>query len=143
MDNSKIAARYFLNAIDRVDALKEKYQKNLQELEQNISMLQQIISKPFEKEIVLAQLKTGVSNLEREISIKIQANQMQQHNQAENIDVEINETHIIKMQTKETKIDDNITLVEKNNWDAYSGYYECVDCNHPGRPSDCCGSRSD
>ena len=39
IDNPKIAARYFLNAIDRVEALKEKYQKNLHELEQNIPML--------------------------------------------------------------------------------------------------------
>ena len=32
IDNPKIAARYFFNAIDRVETLKEKYQKNLNEL---------------------------------------------------------------------------------------------------------------
>lgn len=72
IDNPKIAARYFINAIDRVDALKEKYEKNLQELEHNIPMLQQLIVKPFEKENELAQFKKDVSKLEREISISIQ-----------------------------------------------------------------------
>ncbi len=78
IDNPKIAARYFLNAIDRMESLKEKYQKNLKELEQNIPMLQQLIAKPFEKETELTHLKKDVSKLEREISIKIQENQMKQ-----------------------------------------------------------------
>ena len=37
VDNPKLAARHFLNAIDRVDSLKEKYQKNLLELEKENS----------------------------------------------------------------------------------------------------------
>lgn len=78
IDNPKIAARYFLNAIDRVDSLKEKYQKNLKGLEQDIPMLQQLVSKPFEKENELAQLKKDVSKLEREITIKIQKSQLAQ-----------------------------------------------------------------
>ncbi|MBK8310921.1 MAG: hypothetical protein IPL04_08565 [Chitinophagaceae bacterium] len=49
IDNPKIAARYFLNAIDRVESLKEKYQKNLQEIDQNIPMLQQLVGKPLKK----------------------------------------------------------------------------------------------
>ena len=101
IDNPKIAARYFLNAIDRVESLKEKYQKNLQELKQNIPMFQQLISKPFEKELELAQLKKDVSKLEREISIKIQENQMKQHNSTNESLLEIKETPVIKMDTKE------------------------------------------
>ena len=42
-------------------------------------MLKQIIAKPFEKDNELSQLKHDVSKLEREISIKIQTNQMKQH----------------------------------------------------------------
>ncbi|HUQ67583.1 MAG TPA: helicase-related protein [Flavitalea sp.] len=98
IDNPKIATRYFLNAIDRVEALKEKYQKNLHELEQNIPMLQHLISKPFDKETDLSQLKKDVSKLEREISVKIQANQMKQHEAAE-----LKETPIIKMDAKDIK----------------------------------------
>lgn len=76
IDNPKVAARYFLNAIDRVSALKEKYKKSLADLEQNIPMLQQIIAKPFEKENELSSLKKDVSKLEREISLRIQANKV-------------------------------------------------------------------
>ncbi|HUZ57808.1 MAG TPA: helicase-related protein [Hanamia sp.] len=98
IDNPKIAARYFINAIDRVEALKVKYEKNLQELEQNIPMLQQLIVKPFEKENELAQLKKDVSKLEREISIKIQENQMKQHGVADETIVETKEAPVVKME---------------------------------------------
>lgn len=81
-----------------MEALKEKYQKNLDELQRNIPMLKQIIAKPFEKENELSQLKVAVSKLEREISIKIQANQMKQH-EAE----EIKEAPVIKMDPKDIK----------------------------------------
>ncbi|MBN8718712.1 MAG: hypothetical protein J0H85_04650 [Sediminibacterium magnilacihabitans] len=83
IDNPKLAARYFLNAIDRVESLKEKYQKTLQELEHNIPMLEKIVAKPFDKEDELAQLKKDVSRLEREITLKIQAHQIKQNDTSE------------------------------------------------------------
>lgn len=78
-DNPKLAARYFLNAIDRVQTLKEKYEKNLADLEKNIPIVTALASKPFEKEGELAQMKSELSKLEREISLKIQENQMKQN----------------------------------------------------------------
>ena len=93
IDNSKLAARYFLNAIDRVESLKEKYQKELNELIQNIPMLEKIVTKSFDKEDELAQLKKDVSRLEREISIKIQANQIKQHDITDTTP----ETPVVKM----------------------------------------------
>ena len=96
--NPRIAARYFINAIDQVVALKEKYEKNLQGLDQNIPMLQQLVVKPFEKENELAQFKKDVSKLELEISIKIQENQMKQHNVADENTVEIKETPVVKIE---------------------------------------------
>ena len=102
-DNPKLAARYFLNAIDRVEALKEKYQKNLQEIGQNIPMLQNLISRPFGKEEELAQLKKDVAKLEREITIKIRASQMKEYKQEEKLSV-VNEAQVIKLlPKKETK----------------------------------------
>ncbi|MFM9910402.1 MAG: hypothetical protein ACKVOW_13695 [Chitinophagaceae bacterium] len=98
IDNPKIAARYFLNAIDRIDSLKEKYQKNLKELENNIPMLQKIVAKPFDKDDELAQIKKDVSRLEREISIKIQENQMKEHVVANENPVEVKETPVVKME---------------------------------------------
>ena len=103
IDNPKLAARYFLNAIDRVESLKEKYEKQLKELEQNIPMMQQIIAKPFEKEDELIKLKMDVSNLEREITIKIQASQMKQQNAVPENAAEIKEAPVIKMDKNESK----------------------------------------
>jgi hypothetical protein len=94
IDNPKLAARYFLNAIDRVESLKEKYQKTLQELEQNIPMLEKIVAKPFDKENELAQFKKDVSRLEREITLKIQANQIKQHDTGDTA----LETPVVKME---------------------------------------------
>jgi hypothetical protein len=96
IDNPKLAARYFLNAIDRVESLKEKYHKTLLELEQNIPMLEKIVAKPFDKENELAQLKKDISRLEREITMKIQANQMKQHEQTE----EPNEAPVIQLSSQ-------------------------------------------
>ncbi|MCK9412684.1 MAG: DNA methylase [Prolixibacteraceae bacterium] len=80
VDNPKLAARHFLSAIDRVDSLKEKYSKNLQELGKDIPMIAQLTTKPFGKEAELQQMKSELSRLEREITIKIQENQLRQNN---------------------------------------------------------------
>lgn len=103
MDNPKLAARHFLNAIDRVESLKEKYQKKLQELEHNIPMVAQMANKPFEKETELMQMKSDLSGLERKITIKIQKNQMKQNEQAEREQetILIKKTPVIQMIQKE------------------------------------------
>ena len=80
IDNPKLAARHFLNSIDRVVHLKDQHLKTLEELERNIPLMEQVINKPFEKEEELKQLKLELSRLEREIAIKIQENQMKQAN---------------------------------------------------------------
>ncbi|HVW95871.1 MAG TPA: helicase-related protein [Mucilaginibacter sp.] len=79
IDNPKLSARHFLNAIDRVDHLKEKYGKEVEEIDREITLLAQISAKPFEKEEELATLKIELSRLEREIALKIQENQMKQN----------------------------------------------------------------
>jgi hypothetical protein len=57
-----------------------------------------LVIKPFEKENELAQFKKDVSKLEREISIKIQENQMKQHNMVDENNIEIKETQVIKIE---------------------------------------------
>ena len=79
-DNPKLAARHFLNAIDRVENLKEKYQKPLRDIEEQLPKLQELLAKPFGKEIELQQMKNELSSLEREIIVKIQDNQLKQSN---------------------------------------------------------------
>jgi N12 class adenine-specific DNA methylase len=122
IDNPRIAARYFINAIDRVDALKEKYEKNLQELEQNIPMLQQLIIKPFEKENELAQLKKDVSKMEREISIKIQENQMKQHDVADKTTANLKLTPVIKMEVKDLKREKSLLPKKQVSKKKFKGY---------------------
>ena len=96
-DNPKLAARHFLNCIDRVDGLRDKYEKNLKELERNIPMLEQLVVKPFEKDAELAQLKKEVANLEREITIKIQKTQLSSEGYSSSKE-EVKETPVIKIE---------------------------------------------
>ena len=116
-DNAKLAARYFLNAIDRVETLKEKYQKNVKELSQNIQMMEQIVKKPFERSEELSQLKMDVAKLEREISIRIQKNQMQQH-EGEHKPVEKNDAVVVELNKHKNghavKEENEKALVNKN-----------------------------
>jgi N12 class adenine-specific DNA methylase len=70
-DNPKLAARYFLNAIDRVVALTEKYGKELAELDKEIPIVRQLTQRTFDKENELAGLKAELKRLEKEIADKI------------------------------------------------------------------------
>jgi len=77
-DNPKLAARYFLNAIDKVEGLLEKYQKELADLNDNIPKLEALLSKPFEQDREIQQLKNELSSLERQIAVTIQEKQLKQ-----------------------------------------------------------------
>lgn len=79
VENPKLAARYFLNAIDRVTSLGEQQEKRQQEMEGNVIMLRHLIEKPFGKERELQDLKSELAKLEREITIKIQERQMKEN----------------------------------------------------------------
>ncbi|MDB4921839.1 helicase-related protein [Mucilaginibacter sp.] len=80
-DNPKLAARYFLNAIDKVDGLVEKQGRELREMEEQLPQLQSLLGKPFEKETELQQMKGELSRLEREIAQKILEKQAAQNQQ--------------------------------------------------------------
>jgi hypothetical protein len=71
IDNPKLAARIFLNAIDRVAAIKEQETKELNNLLRDIPMLQELILVPFQKEAELQKLKAEQSALDRQISQNI------------------------------------------------------------------------
>lgn len=99
-DNSKLAARHFLNAIDRVESLKEKYEHTLSDLRTEIPKLEQLTTKPFVQEVELQQMKSELANLERQIAIKIQENQLKQQQVVENEAEEIIETPVIRLTEK-------------------------------------------
>jgi hypothetical protein len=74
-DNPKLAARYFLNAIDKVDGLVEKYTKEQQAQRDQIPQLQTLLGRPFEKDQELIAMKSELNVLEKEIARKIQEKQ--------------------------------------------------------------------
>lgn len=75
IDNPKLAARYFLEAICRAESFKEKYEKELSGINRNIPVMEALVSKPFEKEKELDDLKKQSAQLERDISVNIQKRQ--------------------------------------------------------------------
>ncbi|WEK36113.1 MAG: N-6 DNA methylase [Candidatus Pseudobacter hemicellulosilyticus] len=73
MGNLKLAARNFLNAIDRCVELREKYDKDLQDTAEDILRLNAMLGRPFEKETMLSDKKAEAEQLGREINDKINA----------------------------------------------------------------------
>lgn len=98
-DNPKLAARYFLNAIDRVQSLTKSYQETITGLDKDIPQLEMLCSKPFEKEADLQEMKKELARLEREISVNIQKKQLQGKEQGDADELELAPSKIIKMNT--------------------------------------------
>jgi N12 class adenine-specific DNA methylase len=102
IDNPKLAARYFLNAIDRTIPLREKYDKQLADIEKEIPVLQQITQKVFEKEPELAEFKKELARLEKQISDKIRESQETQNVLMGAADEEIiNEGEAVELEDEE------------------------------------------
>jgi hypothetical protein len=78
VDNPKLAARYFLNAIDRVDHLIEHHYSEVLNAEKQIPELKKLVEVPFEKENELQQMRLELSGLERKIALNIQENQIKE-----------------------------------------------------------------
>ena len=89
-DNPKLAARYFLQAIDRVVALRQKYESHLKEAEASLPVLESLVQKPFVREAELQEMRSSLAGLEREIAVRIQKRQLAQEGEAA-------ETKVIKM----------------------------------------------
>jgi N12 class adenine-specific DNA methylase len=96
-ENPKLTARYFLNAIDRVTSAREQTEKQLADLDKSTVGLEKLSKKPFEKEQELAELKNQLSNLEREIAIKIQLKKLEGTIPQENYGKEIKETNVVPL----------------------------------------------
>ncbi|WP_345329440.1 Eco57I restriction-modification methylase domain-containing protein [Mucilaginibacter defluvii] len=75
MENPKLAARHFINSLDRIERLLEKYDNKILELKSEIPQLEILITKPFEREAELAEMKQAVSKMEREIALAIKEKQ--------------------------------------------------------------------
>ncbi|QEM07238.1 DNA methylase [Mucilaginibacter rubeus] len=71
VDNPKIAARYFLDAIHRVVGMAERYEKDLVDLEKQIPEILELTQRPFDQEQDLLRMKAQLEKLEAEISQRI------------------------------------------------------------------------
>jgi N12 class adenine-specific DNA methylase len=76
LDNPKLVARHFLNAIDRVVSISEQYQQKIKEADEAIPMLEKVIARPFEKDAELKEMRAELTKLEKEISENIVAKQL-------------------------------------------------------------------
>jgi N12 class adenine-specific DNA methylase len=74
-DNPKLAARFFISAIDKVDHLLEKYTKELKEQLEQIPQLQALLNRPFDGEKELQAIKSELNILEKDITRKIREKQ--------------------------------------------------------------------
>lgn len=92
-DNPKLAVRYFLNAIDKVNVLKERQEKIVSESENEIVAISELVKQPFGKEEQLKELKTELSRLEKEINIKLTKHQIPE--ETEEKIVKINDQEVV------------------------------------------------
>jgi hypothetical protein len=76
IDNPKLAARYFISAIDRVDHLIDKHQADSDKKRSDIEALLRLATKPFDKEEELKALKKEATTLEKSISDGLSANKL-------------------------------------------------------------------
>lgn len=81
IDNPKLAARYFLDAINRVVGMVERYEKELVGINTQIPEVRELTQRPFEQEYELAALKKDLEKLEMEISARIAEKEKQAQTQ--------------------------------------------------------------
>lgn len=97
IDNAKITARHFLNAIDRTGKIKTQYEERIAGMRKDILVIEKTLQKPFAQTETLNSLKAAVAKLEREITLKIKENQIEQtSNHKEPVVMEILETDVKK-----------------------------------------------
>lgn len=103
IDNPKLAARYYISAIDRVTSLREKYQKDLKIADEEKAVLTKIMARTFDKEEELAELKAESARLQDQIAGTIRDNQMKiveiDADEVEDID----EDNVLSLNNEEAK----------------------------------------
>lgn len=85
IDNPKLAARYFLNAIDKVDDLLLRYQSEVTSYQSNIPKLEQLTERPFPHEPDLQDLRSQQKALETAIQQKLAKNKAEETKTTETV----------------------------------------------------------
>lgn len=74
LTQAKLAARYFLNAIDRVHQLLQNQEKKYQEISSELKVLEQLNDQTFPKDAEWQALKNELKQLEKKIEVQLQSN---------------------------------------------------------------------
>lgn len=67
-----LASKNFLNALEKIPNLIEKYQSDSQKLEKDIPVLKEVIASTFKKEPELKELKSQLDSLNRQINLSLE-----------------------------------------------------------------------
>jgi N12 class adenine-specific DNA methylase len=95
IDNPKLSARHFLNAIDRTVALKQRYEKETIQFEMERPQLERLVGKPFLQEEELKKMKTELASLEADIAKSLADKQVgENENSEEEADAKIEATAV-------------------------------------------------
>ena len=67
----KLAASYFIRALEKLPTLIDKEQQKITDLQKDLPVLQEILSGTWNKEAELTQLKTDLAAIDRRILLSI------------------------------------------------------------------------
>lgn len=73
-----LASKNFINALEKIPNLMEKYQADNQKLEKDIPILKEVVDSVFRKEPELRELKSGLDSLNRQINLTLSNKDKQQ-----------------------------------------------------------------
>jgi hypothetical protein len=70
-NDPKLAVRYFLNALEKIPSLIEKYEKENEKISKDLPVLQEVALSTWRKENELKDLKTDLAALDRKIQLSL------------------------------------------------------------------------
>lgn len=73
-----LASKNFLNALDKIPALIEKYEKENERLSKDLPVLKEVMETTFRKEPELKELKSQLDSLSRQINLSLENKDLQQ-----------------------------------------------------------------
>jgi cellulose biosynthesis protein BcsQ len=94
VENPKLAARYFLDSINRVVGMAERYEKELVDINKQIPEILELTKRQFDQEFELATLKQDLDRLEIEISRNIAEKEKEQAAQLQITEPLVKETDV-------------------------------------------------
>ncbi|MDR1120272.1 MAG: hypothetical protein LBM08_05075, partial [Dysgonamonadaceae bacterium] len=70
-NDPRLAVRYFLNALEKIPSLIEKYERENEKISSDLPVLQEIVRSTWRRENELKDLKTELAALDRKIQLSL------------------------------------------------------------------------